>query len=173
MRVRKNVKNLSTDEKKRYLNAFLTLKSQDSVIHPGMQSRYDDFVEIHMNAMMAPVGWAHQDSVFFPWHRELLYQFEKLLQSVDPSVTIPYWDWTRDKNSMDPGFPFKNDFLGLDGNHVVNDQRVERDGAAPPVDATHPYIYPFDPELWTISVKDVSTDADYLQRHFGTRADAT
>src|SRR5574341_187207 len=173
MKCRKNVKNLTADEKTRFVNAFVALKSQNSVIHPGAQSRYDDFVETHLNAMMASPGWAHQDSVFFPWHRELLYQFEKLLQAVDPTVTIPYWDWTRDKTSADPGFPFVNNLLGQDGNHVVNQQRVVRDPAAPPVDATHPYIYPFDPELWMLKQKDSVADADFEQRHFGTRQDAT
>ena len=102
MKCRKNAKSLTPDEN---VNAFLALKCQDGVIHPGAQSRYDDFVETHMNVMMAAVGWGHQDSVFFPWHRELLYQFEQLLQSVDPSVTIPYWDWTREQSAADPGFP--------------------------------------------------------------------
>jgi len=37
MKCRKNVKNLRDDEKRRYVNAFLALKSQDSVIHPGTQ----------------------------------------------------------------------------------------------------------------------------------------
>src|SRR5712691_9422247 len=125
MKTRKNVKKLTAGEKNRYVNAILALKAQDSVIHPGSQSRYDDFAETHMNAMMVEVddaagnlitpGWAHRDSVFFPWHRELLYQFEKLLQSVDPSVTIPYWDWTRNQSAADAGFPFKHDFIGVDG----------------------------------------------------------
>jgi len=61
MKVRKNIKKLTTDEKKRYVNAVLALKAQDSVIHPGSQSRYDDFAECHMNAMMVSPGWAHQD----------------------------------------------------------------------------------------------------------------
>ena len=110
MKCRKNISKLTGDEKKRFVNAVLALKGQDSVIHPGAQSRYDDFAETHMNAMTAAVGWAHQDSVFFPWHRELLYQFEKLLQAVDPGVMIPYWDWTRGQSTGDPGFPFSNDF---------------------------------------------------------------
>ena len=171
MKCRKNVKNLTTEEKTRFVNAIRTLKSQDSVIHPGAQSRYDDFAETHMNAMMLPdgtdrvPGWAHRDSVFFPWHRELLFQFEKLLQAVDPSVTIPYWDWTRHKNVGDPGFPFKYDFIGIDGDDADVD-RVKRDPGAPPVDATHPYIYPFDPELWTIVVND-GDGLTYFQRQFG------
>ncbi len=173
MKCRKNVKNLTADEKRRFVNAFVTLKSQNSVIHPGAQSRYDDFVETHLNAMMAAVGWEHQDSVFFPWHRELLYQFEKLLQTVDPTVTIPYWDWTREQNSAAAGFPFKHGFIGVDGTDTDND-RVKRDAAAPPVDATHPYIYPFDPEAWstTVVVTDGAGDIDFFQRQFGERGDA-
>ena len=170
MKCRKNVKNLSVDEKTRYVNAFLALKTQDSVIHPGAQSRYDDFVETHRNAMTALVGWAHSDSVFFPWHRELLYQFEKLLQAVDPSVTIPYWDWTRHQTSAAAGFPFKHDFIGVDGVDADSD-RVKRDPAAPAVDATHPYIYPFDPQLWTVPVQD-GDGLTFFQRQFGERGDA-
>ena len=173
MKVRKNIKKLTPDEKKRYVNAVLGLKAQDSVIHPGSQSRYDDFAECHMNAMSVMPGWAHQGSVFFPWHRELLYQFEKLLQAVDPSVTIPYWDWTRDKQPANTGFPFVNNFLARDGNNVVNQQRVVRDPAAPPVTVGNPYIYPFDPELWSIVHKDSPGDASFLQRNFGSRTDAT
>jgi len=121
-----------------------------------------------MNAMMAAVGWAHGDSVFFPWHRELLYQFEKLLQSVDPSVTIPYWDWTREQTSAAAGYPFKNDFIGRDGDRA-DDDHVKRDPAAPPVDATHPYIYPFDPEAWslTVNVLDPMDTLDFFQRQLG------
>jgi hypothetical protein len=171
MKCRKNVKSLTADEKTRFANAVVALKSQDSVIHPGSQSRYDDFVETHLNAMMAtPVGWAHQDSVFFPWHRELLYQFEKLLQAVDPTVTIPYWDWTREQNSAAAGYPFKNDLIGLDGDRADSDH-VKRDPAAPPVDATHPYIYPFDPVLWSGAIVVVDPppppSLTYFQRQIG------
>lgn len=172
MRCRKNVKRLTDDQKKRFVNAVLALKSQDSVIHPGAQSRYDDFAETHMNAMMASPGWAHQDSVFFSWHRELLYQFEKLLQSVDPSVTIPYWDWTREQSSGNSGFPFLNNFIALDGTDADSD-RVKRDPAAPAVDAMHPYIYPFDPETWSTTVIVTDGDGlDFFQRQFHERGDA-
>lgn len=169
MKYRKNIKRLTSDEKKRFVNAILALKSQDSVIHPGSQSRYDDFAETHMNAMMATVGWAHQDSVFFPWHRELLYQFEKLLQAVEPTVTIPYWDWTREQSIANAGFPFTNDFIAGDGTDTNNDKVERVDGGHPPA----PYTYPFDPEAWSNTV--VVTDGDglnFFQRQFGERSDA-
>jgi Common central domain of tyrosinase len=170
VKCRKNVKHLTADEKTRFVNAFLALKSQNSVIHPGTQSRYDDFVETHLNAMwdsgtnqMRMLSWGHGDSVFLPWHRELLYQFEKLLQSVDPSVTIPYWDWTRDQGSADPGFPFKHPFIGVDGDDADSD-RVKREPGAP-----SPYPYAFDPEAWstTITVVDPMDSLNFFQRQFG------
>ena len=38
----------------------------------------------------------HGTLLFFPWHRGYLYYFERILQwaAEDPSLTLPYWDWT-------------------------------------------------------------------------------
>jgi len=112
MRIRRNVKYLSNPEKAAFTNAVLALKKRPSVLHPGdpSRSRYDDYPEIHLNAMMAMPGWAHRGPAFFPWHRELLLQFENDLVASDPAVTIPYWDWS------DPASgPFTADFLGTNG----------------------------------------------------------
>ena len=175
MKCRKNVKNLTPDEKTRFVNAFLTLMSNDSVLHPGMQSRYDDFVETHLLAMhdmdtgmMRPESWGHGGSVFLPWHRELLYQLEQLLQDVDDTVTIPYWDWTRARAAGDAGYPFTHGFLGVDGTDG-NDDRVEREAGAP-----SPYPYAFDPENWSTSIEvfDPSDTLNFFQRAFGEYFDA-
>jgi len=170
MKCRKNVKNLGTDEMRRFVNAFLALTGQDSVLHPGAQSRYDDFVETHLLAMhdmdtnmMRPESWGHGGSVFLPWHRELLYQFEKLLQSIDPSVTIPYWDWTRAKAASDAGYPFIHDFLGVDGTDGNSDRVLRKPGT------TSPYPYAFDPEAWSTLLKVLDPDdtLNFFQRQFG------
>jgi hypothetical protein len=164
MKVRKNIKKLTANEKRKFVEAFLKLKDQtqhDSVLMPGMMGRYDDYPMIHMNAMMNGHTWAHRNSSFFPWHRELLYQFEKDLQAIDPDVTIPYWDWTREHSSGDAGFPFKHDFVGVDGTDSAGD-RVQREPGAP-----SPYPYAFDPDAWMIIMKDDSTWPDFLLRAFG------
>jgi hypothetical protein len=170
MNCRKNVKNLTPDEKNRFVNAFLGLMSQDSVLHPGAQSRYDDFVETHLLAMHdmdtgtdRPESWGHGGSVFLPWHRELLYRFEQLLQDIDSTVTIPYWDWTRAKAAGDAGFPFTHGFLGVDGTDGNND-RVEREAGA-----ALPYPYAFDPEDWStlLTVFDPGDILNFFQRQFG------
>ena len=51
MKCRENAKNLTADEWNRFVNAVQGVKAQDSVLHPGAQSRYDDFVETHLLAM--------------------------------------------------------------------------------------------------------------------------
>lgn len=110
-----------------FVNAVLALKNNvPSQLHTGdsTRHRYDDYVETHMNAMMLMdgtsriPGWAHQGPAFLPWHREFIRRFELDLQAIDPTVTLPYWDWTVD-NSPDPisGSPWTDDFMGkLDPN---------------------------------------------------------
>src|SRR5262245_52650650 len=117
MNTRKNHADLSPAEKAAFVSAVLALKNDvDSVLNPGGMKRYDDFVQVHKNAMMGPdmfMPMPHGNSLFFPWHRVMLRQFELALQAVagDDSIAIPYWDWELSGTSN----PFTDDFLGGDG----------------------------------------------------------
>jgi tyrosinase len=155
MRLRKNCKRLSAAEKAAFISAVATLKGRPSVLHPGDPNfgRYDDYVEVHLNAMMASPGWAHTRPAFFPWHRELVLQFENDLRQIDSTVTVPYWDWT-------DLAPFTADFLG--GNGRSGDMVVD-DGSAFAANG---------PNHWTLKVLDAPLDPTSLQRSFGTRSDA-
>src|SRR5215470_2065608 len=157
MRVRQNVKHLSNAEKTAFVNAVLALKTRPSVLHPtnANLSRYDDYPELHMNAMMASPGWAHRRPAFFPWHRVMLLQFENDLVAIDASVTVPYWDWPDAASN-----PFTADLLGGDGDSADSD-KVK----------TGPFAKN-GPNAWTLKVKDSSGDPDFLQRSFGTDATA-
>jgi tyrosinase len=179
MHIRKNVKNLTADEKTKFVNAILTLKTtRPSVLHQGdpTMNRYDDYVEIHMMAMMAgsqddprnnpnwQPGWAHNGPAFFPWHRVLLLQFEKDLQAIDSTITIPYWDWPDNASS-----PFTLDFLGPDG---------DRNDPQDPLKVNEgPFAYDGS-NHWTINVNDPPDEPgapalpNYLRRGLGRRADA-
>lgn len=88
---RKNQRNLTRTEKKRLVGAILELKRS---------GRYDEFVDLHREFYVTDAESrprpAHMTPSFFPWHRRYLLEFEKALQAVDPGVSIPYWDWTRD-----------------------------------------------------------------------------
>ncbi|MBW4684084.1 MAG: tyrosinase family protein [Komarekiella atlantica HA4396-MV6] len=133
--VRKNVIDLTPQEKIDFVNAVKTLKN---TILPGSKvSIYDQFVAVHMAAMSFssmhspnmnagnitthPSGptkgadAAHLNAGFLPWHREYLKRFEQALQAVNPKVSIPYWDWTNPK-AID--VIFQPDFLGTNGSGV-------------------------------------------------------
>lgn len=137
MVVRKNVSALTADERKAYVAAVKKLKASPSRMLPATTSRYDDYVYVHMQAMLElqiddpskPVAngnfsitsamrmpmSAHRCPAFLPWHRELLYQFERDLQAAagDPNLAIPYWDWSTDQQHDGP--PWLDDFMGGDG----------------------------------------------------------
>src|SRR4051812_1682968 len=99
MNTRKNHADMSAAEKSAFVSAVLALKNRvKSILHPGKMKRYDDFVQVHKNAMMGPdmlMPMPHGGPLFFPWHRVLLRQFELALQAAvgDPSIAVPYWDW--------------------------------------------------------------------------------
>ena len=121
--VRKNVVDLTPKERTEFINAISTLKT---TIKPGHKTNiYDEFVAQHVGAMelmstdaQGPASGhdgAHESSLFLPWHREFIHRFEKALQSVDPDVTLPYWDWT-DPKALD--VIFQNEFMGPNGKGV-------------------------------------------------------
>src|SRR5437899_10055525 len=66
---------LSAAEKKSFIDAILALKNVvNSVLHRGKQKRYDDFVEVHKNAMTGAGMFhpmPHGTSLFYPWRRAL------------------------------------------------------------------------------------------------------
>lgn len=122
-RVRKSAAELSDDEIDRFVNALMTVKTERFVTTAnGIQiSEYDQFVAAHLATMDITgrpgpdgnpmVNGAHGNDGFLPWHRAFLYEFEELLQTVDPTVTIPYWDWTL-PTAVQQAEIFTADFMG-------------------------------------------------------------
>ncbi len=99
MEVRKNAAALLPEEWERFINALVTLKHSFT---PGSDiSIYDSFVAMHLGVWQlrwgtgdaGGVDGAHSGPAFLPWHREYLRRFEKALQTVEPGVTVPYWNW--------------------------------------------------------------------------------
>lgn len=122
MHIRRDQAALSTAERQAYANAVVGLKRAPSRLLPssGSPSRYDDYVWMHLQSMKSMTdtapGWAHEGPAFLAWHRYFIWQFELDLQTIDPTVTLPYWDWTAN-NSPDPvaGSPWTDDFMGGSG----------------------------------------------------------
>ncbi|WP_435600718.1 tyrosinase family protein [Streptomyces sp. C10-9-1] len=108
MYTRINQRNMTRAQKRRFVDALLALKRS---------GRYDEFVRMHgayyvTDAEERPRA-AHMAPSFFPWHRRYLLEFERALQSVDPGVSVPYWDWTVDDSPSSS--LWADDFMGGTG----------------------------------------------------------
>lgn len=117
--VRKNVKDLTSQEKADFVNAVKLLKATPSPYDTSL-NYYDQFVYWHYKAFYCMGGMgmdgmypAHQNPAFLPWHRVYLDLFENALQQVSGKpITIPYWDWT---DPASTAALFSPDLLGGNG----------------------------------------------------------
>jgi hypothetical protein len=112
VRVRRNLETLSPEEKNRFLWAMTTLRFKKS---KTAERFYEFMVDIHdIGARGYPDLYPdqeHKGSAFLPWHRAFLLEFERELQTVDPSVTFPYWPIFR-ASSPTGSEVFQADFTG-------------------------------------------------------------
>ncbi|MEU3981352.1 tyrosinase family protein [Streptomyces sp. NPDC026672] len=142
--VRKNVGALTRGERKRFVDALLELKRR---------GEYDEFVRTHVDFFVGDgdkgLRAAHMAPSFLPWHRRFVLELERALRRVDPSVTVPYWDWTRDRTAT--SVPWTADLLG--GTGRGSDHRV----------TTGPFAHATG--NWTI--REGITDGEYLTRDLG------
>ncbi|KAI9294041.1 Di-copper centre-containing protein, partial [Neoconidiobolus thromboides FSU 785] len=107
--LRKEIRELSDDERNRLINAMRKLMEPDPFSNDKL-SRFEKFARIHQRANK----FAHGKPAFYPWHRIFLRYFEMELQRIDPGVHLAYWDWTYDANNPEKSEIF--DFLGKNGN---------------------------------------------------------
>jgi tyrosinase len=141
---RKDQRNLTSDQRQRFVDAVVELKRRGD---------YEKYVTTHMRYFAADgetgLRAAHMAPTFFPWHRYFLLLFERDLQLIDPDVSVPYWDWTADRSMASP--LWGPDFMGGDGR--------DSDGQV----TTGPFAYGNGD--WTI-VHGVTTER-YLTRGLG------
>lgn len=116
LRVRKNVKSLTSQERRDFVEAVLALKSVPSPFDPEL-NYYDQFVAWHLGLYPCGIGHEmirpHGGPMFPPWHRLFLLHFENALREVSGKpITVPYWDWS---DSSSTPTVFAEDFMGGDG----------------------------------------------------------
>jgi len=91
---------LSTEDKKAFIEAVKSMKlsqlTMPASFGDGQERKIDHWTaqaEVHQ------FYCSHRNSLFLPWHRSYLYQFEKCLRKqIRDSFRLPYWDWTLDQN---------------------------------------------------------------------------
>jgi tyrosinase len=93
MITRKNICQLSDAESDHLVKAMKELKKSKET------HDWDELVDFHAS---------HSDHIhldyhqFLPWHRKCVRDFEKRLQKFDSKVSVPYWDWTKDREIPKP-----------------------------------------------------------------------
>lgn len=87
IKVRKNIECLTATELDSLRRAIRVMRCYDA-FHQYDQRSFRFWADIHANNCQH--GWEQ----FLSWHRLYLYNFEQQLQDIDPTVTLPYWDWT-------------------------------------------------------------------------------
>ena len=92
--VRRSVAKVSQAERDKLRDAILAL---DARSHADGVSLWDKQDQIHQATHV------HRGPAFLPWHRELVNRFEALLQQIDPTVSLHYWDWTTDPRASNNG----------------------------------------------------------------------
>ena len=125
------------EQLRRFIRAVQQLKrTSANPADPTAPNIYDQFVALHLGVVglggFAPFlvnaglqGLAsgpaagsdggHGGPAFLPWHREYLRRFEMALRTIDPDVTIPYWDWSDRQNVQRL---FSAEFMGPNGTPV-------------------------------------------------------
>lgn len=88
MHCRKNFLELTEDERNRLAAAFNAIYADGTI--KGHADHHEEYF----------FKGIHFGPAFLPWHRHMLMMIEQALQAVDPTVMLPYWDWTRADDSQ-------------------------------------------------------------------------
>ena len=98
-RIRKDFRDLTTKERALWWQAMNDMKQHPTTRKDGSTSNlYDEFVIVHAFKDNKPQ--AHGTSMFLPWHRKFLLEFETAIRTTVQDgkykcLTIPYWDWSQ------------------------------------------------------------------------------
>jgi len=110
VKVRKNINFLTPDELQRFRNAVARMKSLDAYEQDERSFGY--WARIHASQCQ------HSWEQFLTWHRAYLYFFEQRLQDIDPTVTLPYWDWAADRENVIASINDMGSTAALDNGYV-------------------------------------------------------
>lgn len=93
-RVRRNAASYNEDERARLNKALAAMDG-----NPAWQTlmNYHASGAHRMHSMHGASGKQR----FLPWHRRYVFEAEQMLRTVDPTITIPYWDYVAGSSRPD------------------------------------------------------------------------
>jgi hypothetical protein len=105
---RQEVRALTDDQWSHYIAAIKQLQARST---PEAAAAYDRLAFLHHQY----TNVVHNAAAFLPWHRLFLRTFEYELQQIDPSVAVPFWDWTQESQRLAAAPFWTGARLGGDG----------------------------------------------------------
>ena len=156
MSIRKELRELSTDEWTRYAAAVRQCKA--GFIDGAEFPNYDSLVAHHATATangsspepaIGGIDQAHYGPKFLVYHSMIIRSFELCIQHHDPTVAAHYWDWTKDTDEAQTVVPptstafygaygtSSNEYAPVGGYFdgfnvsIVNESRVRTDWLVP------------------------------------------
>lgn len=96
-RVRKEAGSFTPAEWATYQRAVIGLHQRETSADRSTLDWFERFVQLHSDYAKT----AHNGAHFLAWHRLFLLAYENALRSVEPTATIPYWDWSMDSAALE------------------------------------------------------------------------
>ncbi|KXN64785.1 Di-copper centre-containing protein, partial [Conidiobolus coronatus NRRL 28638] len=105
-RRRPEIRELTPKQRKDLFDAMKQLRNSGD-----QKTNWDSFVKIHIAAK----NIAHGVPLFLPWHRHFIRQFEIMLQAINPTIMLPYWNWSIDSQAPERSIVFTEEYFGKSG----------------------------------------------------------
>ncbi|WP_028591958.1 tyrosinase family protein [Paenibacillus massiliensis] len=112
MHLRKEIRSLSPEELLALRRAMIEFQLKEG------QGSYIDLAGYHgIPGHRCP----HGSPLFLPWHRAYIRTFEQSLQSIDSTVSLPFWDWTSSESlAQGMASAHSDESFEMDGSILAN-----------------------------------------------------
>jgi len=121
--VRREIRTLTDEDRTRYFAALEVVHRTDlssgKAVYGNEFRNYEYFTTKHLNANQINdcfpfVGPFHGSNAFLTSHAAFTLELEQSLQSIDPSLTQPYWDFSFDADFYGAEWWKQSDIVGYD-----------------------------------------------------------
>ena len=115
LKIRKEWRQLTTPEHQAYLQAVQKLYAKPKTSEDPAEWNSIQFGQYHFDTydINHSVKNGRYQPTLLPWHRVFIQRYENALRKIDPSVILPYWDWTIGHQT-----PLQNQVMDAFGNQA-------------------------------------------------------
>lgn len=109
--VRRDWRSLTEAEQSHFIDVQQELWRKSVDPATGLSVYDTNFTLLHRNNTPT----SHQVPAFLPWRRLFLRNYEAALRTIDPEISIPYWNWADDNTALSKAAIFSDKAFGGDG----------------------------------------------------------